>query len=242
MTVGSILMTSCSSMKGQQSGNKSMAQNARSDSAGVLSQQSPSISPEILNQYTSGWPEISQKAAKSMLEKYGQPSESTPSMLIWRNVSPYKRIIVYRNEVTHKFPILHKDVIEHVVDYRVPVDKVEEITRFDGSVYVDRTRGELSARCDQEAMNNLALNLASEIIAGRKQAQEARTELGRVAFDFLNGNQSPFTQGLQFGRQINTADADQSSKIHWASPDQPTQRPQAQEALKKQAQEEEMTE
>jgi hypothetical protein len=39
------------------------------------------------------------------------------------------------------------------IDYPVPVDKADELTRYDGSCLVDRTAGEVAARCDSEAAN-----------------------------------------------------------------------------------------
>jgi hypothetical protein len=47
---------------------------------------------------------------------------------------------------------------------------------FDGSVLVDRTKGEMSARCEGEAANFLALNLADEIVHGKKDVATARNE------------------------------------------------------------------
>src|ERR1700730_5479015 len=44
---------------------------------------------------------------------------------------------------------------------------------FDGSVLVDRTKGEMSARCEGEAANFLALNLADDIVHGRKDVESA---------------------------------------------------------------------
>ncbi|MEX2153654.1 MAG: hypothetical protein WD825_09970 [Gemmatimonadaceae bacterium] len=56
----------------------------------------------------------------------------------------------------HSFPKPHTDLLEQFIDYRVPVDKYDELAAYDGSVIVERTKGEISARCDKEAMNFLA--------------------------------------------------------------------------------------
>ena len=198
----------------------------------------PTVQPAILNRYTSGWPDASVHAAKSLILKYGEPLESTPSMLVWVGIAPFKRIIVYRDEFSHNFPMLHKDVMEHVVAFKIPADKGTELTKFDGSVIFDRTRGELSARGNEEAMNFLALNLASDIITGKKDADSARMAFGKIAVEYLNGNKSVLTQNLQFVSPINTADADQSTKFKWAQSEEA--RPK--KGLLKQAQEEELTE
>ncbi len=212
--LGSSLLTACSSMKGSGSSNESLTASAAPP--GQTGNRA-AVSSEVLNRYTSGWSLNSQQAAKAAIEKYGQPTESTPSMLVWRNTSPFKRIVVYREEINHKFPLLHKDVIEHVVDYKVPMSRIEELAKFNGSIVYNRTAGELSARGDNEAMNLISLNLANDIVNNKRQAQDARIEFGRLAVDHINGNQSAYTQNLQFGRQMNTADADESSKINWAT-------------------------
>jgi len=44
----------------------------------------------------------------------------------------------------------HKDVLEQFVNRNVPVEKFKELAQYDGSVIVERTKGEISARCDKE--------------------------------------------------------------------------------------------
>jgi hypothetical protein len=50
----------------------------------------------------------------------------------------------------------------------VPPDKFDELAEYDGSVIVERTKGEIAARCDLEGANFLALNLAHEIVTGKR--------------------------------------------------------------------------
>jgi hypothetical protein len=202
------VLTACSSW--ERPGSNVSSNSSSSPSVSKEASTAPKVDLETLSKYTSGWPEASQKAARMMIEKYGEPSESTDRMLVWRDQAPFKRITVTKEETEHKFPILHKDVIEHVIDYRPKTDKVDDVVKFDGSIYIDRTRGEMSARCDQEAMNLLALNLAHEVFTGKREVEDARTEFGRQALAFMNGEKGSYTEGLQFGRQMNTADADES--------------------------------
>jgi hypothetical protein len=56
----------------------------------------------------------------------------------------------------------------------VPLNVFEALATFDGSVIPDRTRGELTAHCDHETTNILALNLSRDIIRGEKTAEQAR--------------------------------------------------------------------
>lgn len=144
------------------------------------------------------WPETSRKVAHEMIQKYGQPAEATPSRLIWYNTGPFKRTIVYKEEVQHNFPMPHKDVLEQFVNYVVPADKFDELAQYDGSVIIERTKGEISARCDKEAANFLALNLAHDIITDQREVENAREFYANSVMEMLKGNKPPYMQSLQF--------------------------------------------
>lgn len=144
------------------------------------------------------WPETSQKVAKEMIQKYGQPAEVTPNRLIWHNTGPFKRTIVYKEEVQHEFPMPHKDVLEQFVNYMVPADKFDELASYDGSVICERTKGEMSARCDKEGANILALNLAHDIITDKRNVEEAREFYANAIMEMLKGNKPDYMHELQF--------------------------------------------
>jgi sporulation protein YlmC with PRC-barrel domain len=154
-----------------------------------------------VNAVISNWPQAAQQAAQQMIQKYGQPDGVTPSMLTWTNKGQWARIIAFRDEVQHNFPMPHKDVLEESVYYKVPADKIDELSQFDGSVIVYRTDGLLSARCDSEPMNILALNLANDIVTGKRSADEARSILAQTAQQYQQGQSSQMTQQLQFQPQ-----------------------------------------
>jgi hypothetical protein len=63
---------------------------------------------------------------------------------------------------------------------------------------VDRNKGEMSARCQGEASNFLALNLAHEIIQGRKSVQEARRVYGEAMKARREGRPPEIMQRLMF--------------------------------------------
>lgn len=158
----------------------------------------------------SSWSDIPRKAARRMIEKYGLPNEATPSRLIWFEKGPWKRTIVYRDEVPNNFPKPHTDVLEQFVDYRVPPDRVSDLARYDGSIIVERTKGEVSARCDMEEMNYLALNLMHEIATGHRTVDDARRTYAETASAFMMGKGSPYTDGLHFqSRRDDAADVDE---------------------------------
>jgi hypothetical protein len=146
----------------------------------------------------SGWPATPQKVARETIAKYGPPHEATPSMLVWHGNGPWKHTILWRDEVPHEFPMKHTDLLEQSIDYRVPPSKFDELAEYDGSVIVERTKGEISARCDKEEMNYLALNLANDIVTGKRSVADAREFYVKTAMAFKQGRKDPYTQGLQF--------------------------------------------
>jgi hypothetical protein len=99
--------------------------------------------------------------------QYGDPEEATDSVLIWNKAGPWKRIVAYRKLDPHNFPAPHYDSVESFLDHAIPPEKTGPLAEFDGSVVFNRTRGELSARCHEEA-NFLALNLANDVATGQK--------------------------------------------------------------------------
>jgi hypothetical protein len=118
---------------------------------------------------------------------------------------------VQKEEIDHKFPMPHKDVMEQSIDYKVPPEKLGELAQYDGSVYYDRTRGELSARCDDEAANLVALNLAHEVISGKRSAQDARDFYPKALVAHLEKQSSPYAEKLQFAPQKSSAFPDQTT-------------------------------
>lgn len=147
----------------------------------------------------SGWPEASRMAAKAMIDKYGKPNESTPRMLVWYNNGPWKRTIVYDQEVAHIFPVDHVDVMEQTIDYKVPPNKATDVISYDGSVTIRRTDGELAAKCDKEGANFLAINLANDVATGKRTVADARSFYATAIKEFaLQNKMSPYMEGFQF--------------------------------------------
>lgn len=173
------------------------------------------VTRPAVDNLTADWPQTPREVAQKMIGQYGPPDEATASMLVWHNSGPWKRTIVYREEVPHQFPKPHTDLLEQFIDYRVPPDKFDELAEYDGSVIVERTKGEISARCDKEPMNFLALNLANDIVTGRRSVDEARQFYADTAVATMRGEMPPYVQRLQFSPQSGRA----------ADPDRPTIRP-----------------
>ncbi len=167
--------------------------------------------PEQAEQLIQDWPETATMAAKAMMEKYGAPAEATPSLLIWYDNGPWKRTVVYKEEIDHDFPMPHKDVLEQFINYEVPPDYFDDLAHYDGSLIVERTKGEISARCDKEEANFLAINLANDIVQGNKSVEEARQAYGEAMMQMMQGNPPENTQGLTFQvADANVGDSDEA--------------------------------
>lgn len=157
------------------------------------------------------WPEAPKEGARQMLTQYGPPNEATPTKLFWYHRGPWKRILVTRDVITHNFPAPHSDFMTQWIDYHVPVEKFDEIGRFDGSCLVDRTAGEAAARCDSEAANMITLNLMHEIVIGARTLEEARSVYAENMAAYTLGRHAPYAERLLFIPQgEGTEDQDES--------------------------------
>lgn len=145
-----------------------------------------------------GWPNAPKRGARQMLEQYGPPNEATPTKLFWYRAGPWKRIIVTSDVVTHNFPAPHSDFLTQYIDYQVPPEKFDEIARFDGSCLLDRTSGEVAARCDSEAANTITLNLMHDIVTGKTDVEKAREMFADAMVAYTLGRSAPYAEGLQF--------------------------------------------
>jgi len=168
----------------------------------------------LVQKIIKNWAPMPKKSAEQTIASYGAPNEAIDSRLIWYNNGPWKRTIVYRDEVLHNFPAPHTDVIEQFIDYQVPPEMFSELAKFDGSVIVERTKGEVSARCDMEAANILALNLMHDIVTEKCDADKAREIYAETTGKFLMNHSAPYAEALQFDLQHgNTEDNDQAKLI-----------------------------
>ena len=155
------------------------------------------------------WPGESREAAQLVVDEYGEPHEATDSTLIWHRVGPWKRVVATRAYYEHHFPMPHYDSVESFLDYRVPVEKFTPLAQFDGSVVVERTAGEVSARCHDEQANFLALNLMHDVVTGAKTVEEARRYYGQEFVDYRRRKPTPYMEKLNFQPGTGTADPDQ---------------------------------
>lgn len=144
------------------------------------------------------WPELARAAARAMIAKYGRPTEVGASALVWYGNGPWKKSIVHRRAWPHYSFELDKDYLENTIAYWVPDDKVAALTRFDKRLDVDQALGEISTRSESEKMNYLALNLADEIVRGKRTVENAREFYIRTARLAASGKASSYLNGFLF--------------------------------------------
>ncbi len=170
--------------------------------------------PNSMMDDMNGWSDASKMAVMMMTKQYGEPTAKTADMMMWKNTGQWKKTVVYAKEFKHDFPMPHTDVMQQWIDYKVPQEKFNELAMFDGSVVCNRTNGEMSARCDKEGANFLAINLANDIIKGTKTAKSARDFYATSVKEFINGGKPAYMMKLQFDvASGNTADSDKPSSI-----------------------------
>ena len=134
-----------------------------------------------VEQIIDNWPNEPRESAKRLVEHYGEPQEYSESQLTWHGTQDgWRRTVLSKEETPHDCPAHHTDFLEQFIDYKVPVDMFSKLAEYDGSVIAERTKGELSARCGGTSMNFVAINLAHEIITGRRTVAEARAEYTRL--------------------------------------------------------------
>jgi len=161
-------------------------------------------SPSIAN-----WPEDAQEAAQLVVDQYGEPDEVTDTQVTWHRPGPWKRITAFRKVHEHNFPAPHYDSVESVIDYRFPADLASELCSFDGSVVINRTAGEVSARCHDEQANFLALNLMHDIATKIKTVDQARDYYAKEFADYRRKKPTPYMEKLRFSPgDGDTADPD----------------------------------
>jgi hypothetical protein len=151
-----------------------------------------------LKRILKNWLNPQKNIADQMVAKYGLPNEATTSKLFWYENKPWKRTELSRDAVLHHWPTIHTDFLTQTINYRVPPEKFDLIAEFDGSIICDRTRGEISARCDSESANVLGMNMVHEIVTGKRTVVEARKISCESTVAYNLGRKAPYAERILF--------------------------------------------
>lgn len=151
--------------------------------------------PQVCD-FISGWPEISRLTAVKTMEKYGRPDEIEAGLLMWDGNRPWLRTTVYRDEDFTR----RSGVLEQAVAFETPVGRWRDLDSLSIGVAYDPVGETLSASSESEEINTLALNVAVDVIQGRREVSEARKFYLRTLDASLSGKSSSYTRGLRFSQ------------------------------------------
>ncbi|MBI3289279.1 MAG: hypothetical protein HYZ74_07150 [Elusimicrobia bacterium] len=135
------------------------------------------------------WPDVSQKLARTMAEKYGEPSQASPDFLIWNDNGPWKKTVVYR--YGDRF-------LRQSIRFDVPQARATKLSEMEMGLTFDPSSQELSAASQSEDTNVLALNLAHDVLDGKMTATQARAAYARAVSLSSAGKSVPEMRVLLF--------------------------------------------
>jgi len=181
--------------------------------AATSPQQSSAESIAWVQKHAGAWPEKTRRLAAQLITKYGMPAEATERQISWYGNGPWKKSTLYKEAVAHNFASPHKDVLEQTVSYKVPLDKVAALVQFNGSVVVNRTRGELSSSAESEDLNFLALNVADDVIRGERDVEQARTYYAQIVRAKMIKEPEGYLQSLKFKPMPSAGDPDEIAPL-----------------------------
>jgi hypothetical protein len=132
-----------------------------------------------------------------MMEKYGPPNVAGPILLAWLHNEPWKRTIVFRFAAIDD-PTAQGDVLAQTIIYPIPASKWDDLSSFGHGLTYDPLSQELTARASSEEANFLALNLADEIVSGRRDVPAANRFYQKTISQSLSGKSSRYMERLLF--------------------------------------------
>lgn len=143
-----------------------------------------------------GWPIEARKLFFSLRKKYGFPIEVSAKRLTWFKAGQWKRIALLREGVVHQFPFRHRDHLEQTVTWQVPPQKMGDLVAFNGSLQINRTRGEVTICCNDEKQNTLALNIAYDLACERLDIEQARMLYAEMSLSLLTQESDHYADQL----------------------------------------------
>lgn len=176
-------------------------------SANVYAQYDPQIGiPEVKPAELRGtpdatirdWPASSRDTANLMIEKYGAPELFNERSLVWLNKGGWKRTVVRPEE---------ENYLEQTIGYPVPrLTVVFQLKRFSPRVAANQKAEEMSFASDSEEKNRLGINLAHEIIIGKRSVGDARSYFIKTLDVARAGKSSPYLESFLF--EVDNKDRD----------------------------------
>ncbi|HVL56026.1 MAG TPA: hypothetical protein VM491_05950 [Burkholderiaceae bacterium] len=190
-----------------------MSAGTTDDAAAVRSGTATAQYPLDVYSATLHWPRFMQTLVESLVERYGPPHEISEERVAWNVNGPWHRTEV-RHRLTDSGGVLPKEILEQRITYpplvrrtpgKTPVaGRPDPQQRFRELVLPDHCRVTLDrdtliARCDNEASNIIAVNLAHEIISGKRSVRDAQRLYTKTLDAMIdNPRTPPLAQRPQF--------------------------------------------
>lgn len=143
------------------------------------------------------WSAPSTDAARLLMDRYGSPDGAAPDKLTWYEKGPWRRTVVLNRPRVYRSP-RDFDLIVQTVRYPVTREQAAELVAFSSALIVNVDLGEISAQASREEVNYLNLNLADEVVRGRKSVEEAQRAYLRILALSAAGKSSPYMSALRF--------------------------------------------
>ena len=191
-------------------------------SAGMTGQTSQKDAQTVISK----WPAKTKTAAQALIQKYGQPDTVSNRMLAWNNKDDWQAVAVYRESFKKSLGLSQDNFIENRISYDVPTDKTSELKKFDHALVIDHPKGTLASRGDSEKTNILALNLANEIVTGKRDAASAKDFMQKTQSEAMAGKSSPYTDKLMFTPSSSNQGGSSAPSQAAPSGSQPSTQPQ----------------
>jgi hypothetical protein len=166
----SLLVTACGSREKKQEAAPAPA-----------AAQVKELKPAEVQKYTASWSQEHKDLVNQLTGKYGQPTEGTSNMIIWRGNEPWKQTTVHKENSKEK-------MLEQTANLRVPPEKIGDVALFNKQVVVNATANEVSSRSNREELNILALNLTDEIVNKGMSPMEARRQYSSMSSALKRSN------------------------------------------------------
>ena len=150
------------------------------------------------NSVIQSWKSMPREVAQKMIARCGEPYEVASQRLVWHRNGNWKTTELVNEEIPHDFPMPHKDMLKQTIAYRIDSDRADDLLAYDGSVILERTKGEIAARCDKEEANFLAINLAHDVATGQRSVDDARKFYAESIMAMMKGQTNDYLKGFRF--------------------------------------------
>jgi hypothetical protein len=153
---------------------------------------------QLARRVARGWYNHSTVLALKLIDEYGPPEEIESGRLTWYDKGPWARMAVWNQGDYYYSGVYGTDDLEQTVRYSVPSEKDKALASFSGELVVSGDHKELTVRGDDESRNYLTINLADDIVQGKRGPAGARLFYANVSELRESGKSSPYLERLLF--------------------------------------------